>query len=185
MNVFNPKDSLYQKLATTPKKNQFAFINQVMKESFDSMMKNFVDSVNPEEMDQQVLEAVGGLRFALKFAADCISQKITHADSAAAVSTWLDSEVKEFLDMTKRSCQHHLLKLKNHKPRLFLLKLLYRRHGSVVVDFCTEKEPDFVWLVSDQAKDLQQVNKYYSTITIKTIISFLIEIWAWRSIYHI
>ena len=142
-----------------------------MRESFDSIMKNFVDSVNPEEMDQQILEAVGGLRFALKFAADCISQKICHADSAA-VSTWLDSEVKEFLDMTKRSCQHHLLKLKNHKPRLFLLKLLYRRHGSVVVDFCTEKEPDFVWLISDQAKGLQQVNNFNKTIIMTIIISF-------------
>ena len=137
---------MYQKVATIPKSNQFDFIiNQKMKESFDSIMKHFTENPDPE-MNQQILEAVGGLRFALKFAADCISQRI-NSDSSTVPLMWLESEVKECLELTKMSCHHHLLQVKDHKPDLFLFKLLYRQHGSVVVDFCTEKEPNFAWVV--------------------------------------
>ena len=110
-------------------------------------MKHFTESLDPE-MNQQILEAVGGLRFALKFAADCISRRIS-SDSYTVPLMWLESEVKECLKLTKTSCQHHLLQVKDHKPNLFLFKLLYRRHGSVVVDFCTKKEPDFAWVVPE------------------------------------
>ena len=146
------KDSLFQKLTTIPRNKQFNFIYKRMKESFSSIMEYFIKSIDPE-MNQQVLEAVGGLRFALKFAADCISQKIS-PDSSATVITWLDHEVQDFLTLTETSCSHHLIKLEAHKPRVFLFKLLFRRHGAVVVEFCTTKQPKFAWLVSG-LRDIQ------------------------------
>lgn len=150
-----PKDSLYRKVATIPKNNQFDFIvNQKMIGSFDSMMKHFVENPDPSKMNQQILEAVGGLRFALKFAADCISQRI-NSDCSTVPLMWHESEVKECLKQAKKSCFFQ------ENPRLFLFKLLYRRHGSVMVDFCTKTEPHLAWLVSG-LENLRVSEEHYS-----------------------
>lgn len=141
------KDSLYQKVASLPGNERFAYVYEKMKNSFDKIESYFMAENDPE-IDQPFLEAVGSLRFALNFAADCISQKIS-SDSAESsmVLSWSESNVQEFLKLTKKS---HLLNTANdHKPRLFLFKLLFRRHGAVLVEFCNETQPKYKWLVSE------------------------------------
>lgn len=141
------KDSLYQKVANLPGNKRFAYVYEKMKNSFDSIEKYFM-AENYPEIDQSFLEAVGSLRFALNFAADCISQKISSdCPESSTVLSWSESNMQEFLNLTKKS---HLLNTANdHNPQLFLFKLLFRRHGAVLVEFCNEIQPKYMWLVSE------------------------------------
>ena len=105
-------------------------------------------------IDQQLLEAIAGLRFALKFAADCISLKISPASS---VLTWSKGEVERFLELIEEICIRKMFECDDHRPRIFLFKLLFRRHGATVLEFCTNEQHNLLWLISD-LKDVSVSN---------------------------
>ena len=128
------------------KNEEFAYVYKVLEDSYDSLVKYYVKNAEPV-VDQQLLEAIGGLRFAFKFAADCISLMISPIPS---VLTWSKGEVDRFLQLIEKSCKHSLLrKCDDHRQRIFLFKLLFRRHGVTVVNFCTSGQCNLEWLVPD------------------------------------
>ena len=138
------QDCQYQILSRTPTSQQFDFIYHVIETGYNNFKVHLVESPQPE-IDQRILEAVGGLRFALKFAADCISQKISHSGSAT-VSTWAETEVDKFLSLAKDCCIHHLF---HCKPQVFLFKLLFRQHGVDMAKFFETEGACYDWVVPD------------------------------------
>ena len=118
-----------------------------MEKSYETIL-NYCGKGTKPEIDQQLLEAIGGLRFALKFAADCVSLMMI-SPITSPVLTWCERETETFRELVETGCQHRLLKIDNHRPKEFLLKLLFRRHGATVVEFCRSEQHNLVWLVSD------------------------------------
>lgn len=138
------QDCQYQILSRTPTSQQFDFIYNEIETSFKNFKVHQVENLQPE-IDQQILEVVGGLRFTLKFAADCISQRISN-DGSATVSTWTETEVDKFLSLVKKCCMHHLFQ---RKPQVFLFKLLFRQHGVDMAKFFQTEGACYDWVVPD------------------------------------
>ena len=138
------QDCQYQLLSRTPISQQFDFIYNEIETSYSNFIVYLAKNPRPE-VNQRILEAVGGLRFALKFAADCISQKIG-PDGSATVSTWTETEVDKFLSLAKDCCIHHLF---HCKPQVFLFKLLFRQHGVDMAKFFETEGACYDWVVPD------------------------------------
>ena len=102
------------------------------------------------EKDQQLLEAIGGLRFSLKFIAERISQNV----SSTAEILFDEHRPDNLLSVAEKVCTHHLLNSDDHGPRIFLFKLLFRWHGGTVIHYCTVERPTLKWLIpEDDLKD--------------------------------
>ena len=112
-----------------------------MEESYSSICSHHAQTVN-----QQLFEAIGGLRFALRYAADFISIRMTLSDSALTVPA---AELDQFLKLTESVCTDHVINVKDHGPRVFLFKLLFRQYGAALVHTCTTKQSSFNWLVPE------------------------------------
>ena len=160
------------------KKEEFSYVYKVMEESYDSLVNYYVNNTQPV-INRQLLEAIGGLRFALKFAADCISLMIS---PTSPVLTWSEDEVERLLKQIEKSCIHKLLECEDHRPKIFLFKLLFRRHGATVVEFCTTRQPDLEWLVSD-LKDVPVSNIAFMHAE-KTIIHFFAVCQDFETVDH-
>ena len=131
-------------------------IGKVMGDSFSSICRHF-EQIKPKP-DQQFFEAIGGLRFALRYAADFISIRMTLSDSALTVPA---AELDQFLNLTERVCTHHAINVKDQGPRVFLFKLLFRQYGAAVVHTCTTEQSSFNWLVPKDASRVSntKINK--------------------------
>ena len=136
---------MYQRLSIKSKREEFSYVYEEAEKSNKSLMNYYVEITQPV-IDKQLLEAIGGLRFALKFAADCISLLISPTSSTL---TWSNNEVDRFLKQIEEICHRKMFKCDDHRPRTFLFKLLFRRHGATVVKFCSSRQPNLKWLVSD------------------------------------
>ena len=152
--VIFQKDSLYQKLTSFSASKRLDYVKSVLGDSFSSILDHCIQPT--PEKDQQLLEAVGGLRFSLKFAAECISQNITSTTEIISAS---EHRLDDFLSLTKDVCSHHLLNLDNHGPRIFLFKLLFRWHGGTAIQYCTMEQSKLKWLIpKDDLKDYKVSN---------------------------
>ena len=120
-------------------------MNEVTKGSYDSLVEYYNNTTRPV-VDQQLLEAIGGLRFGLKFAAECISQMISPSSSTL---TWSKGEVDMFLKLIEEICNRKMFECDDHRQKTFLFKILFRRHGATVIEFCKRGQPELEWLVSD------------------------------------
>ena len=138
-------------MSTESRGDALAFMIQVMKESFSSICSHF-EQIKPKP-NQEFLEAIGGLRFGLRCAADYISIRMNLLPLAPTVVPAADLD--QFLTLTEKICTHHSINIKDHGPRVFLFKLLFRQYGVAVVHSSKTEQSSFQWLVP---KDVPKVS---------------------------
>ena len=123
-----------------------AFISDIMEDSYSNLCRH--NEVIISIHNQQSLEAIGGLRFALRFAGEFISMMLNLLDSIPNVAA---ADLDEFLELTRKVCIHHIINTKDHGPRVFLFKLLFRQYGRAFIHPITTEHPGLYWLLPENA----------------------------------